>query len=155
LTLLTRTRILRNLWGIYKNAQIGLDLILNQLSNELFFAQNRAISKKTWWFWSSCSLVFMSNFHIFYIKMCYNLYHGTSELAELWDLGYLIVFLSIYMVRFPKRSKFEQLRNKSSNLGQWLCWNCQSNLGPRKYLVAIGKEDILHVNTNGINAQIL
>jgi hypothetical protein len=50
LTLLTRTRILRNVWRIYKNAQLGLDSILNKLSNELFYTQNEATSQKIWWF---------------------------------------------------------------------------------------------------------
>jgi hypothetical protein len=50
LILLTRTRILRNLWGIYKNAQLGLDPVLTKLSNELFYSQNGATSQKIWWF---------------------------------------------------------------------------------------------------------
>jgi hypothetical protein len=33
--------------------------------------------------WSGCSLDFMTNFHIFGIKMCYDLCHGMSESAEI------------------------------------------------------------------------
>jgi hypothetical protein len=36
LSVLIGTQILRNLWGICKNAQLGLNPDLNQLSNELF-----------------------------------------------------------------------------------------------------------------------
>ena len=50
------TGILRNLWGICKNAQVVPDLDLNWLSNEVFCTQNKAVTKKIWW---SC-LVFRS-----------------------------------------------------------------------------------------------
>ena len=37
--------------------------------------------------WLGYSLVFMANFHIFGIKMWYNLYHSTLELVEIWNLN--------------------------------------------------------------------
>jgi hypothetical protein len=36
---------------------------------------------------------------------------------EIWNLGYLIVFLSIHTVRFSKRLFFGQLKNQPPNLG--------------------------------------
>jgi hypothetical protein len=32
------------MWGIYKNAQLEFDLVLNKLSDELFHIQNGAIN---------------------------------------------------------------------------------------------------------------
>ena len=63
--------------------------------------------------------------------MCYNLYHGTLELAEIWNLGNLVVSLFICTINV---SLFSQLRNKSPNLGQRLFLNTQViNLGQREY----------------------
>jgi hypothetical protein len=36
---------------------------------------------------SSFQVQFSIQFSCFGIKMCYNLCHGTSELAEIWNLG--------------------------------------------------------------------
>jgi hypothetical protein len=33
-----------------KNAQLGFNLSLNELSNELFYTQNGVVKKKIWWF---------------------------------------------------------------------------------------------------------
>jgi hypothetical protein len=49
-SVLIGTQILRNFWGIYKNAQLGSNSSLNQLSNELFCIQNGVVNKKIWWF---------------------------------------------------------------------------------------------------------
>jgi hypothetical protein len=40
----------RNLWGICENAQLGSNLSLNKLSNELFYTQNEVVNRKIWWF---------------------------------------------------------------------------------------------------------
>jgi hypothetical protein len=45
-----KNKILRNLWGIYKNAQLVIDPVLNKLSNELFHTENGAINQKIWSF---------------------------------------------------------------------------------------------------------
>jgi hypothetical protein len=45
------------------------------------------------------------------------------------------MFISICMIRSPKKSKFGQVRNRSSNLGQRLLLKVSSNLGQREYLL--------------------
>ena len=45
-SILIETQILRNLWGICKNAQLGSNLGSNQLSNELFWTKNGIVNKK-------------------------------------------------------------------------------------------------------------
>jgi hypothetical protein len=44
------TQMLRNLWGICENTQLGSNPSLNKLSNELFYTQNGVVNKKIWWF---------------------------------------------------------------------------------------------------------
>jgi hypothetical protein len=46
LSILIVTQILRNLWGICKNVQLGFNLDLHQLSNELFCTQNKVVKKR-------------------------------------------------------------------------------------------------------------
>jgi hypothetical protein len=50
LSVLIGTQILRNLWRICENAQLGSNPSLNKLSNELFYTQNGVVNKKIWWF---------------------------------------------------------------------------------------------------------
>jgi hypothetical protein len=50
LSVLIGTQILRNLWGICENVQLGFNPSLNKLSNELFYTQNQVVNKKIWWF---------------------------------------------------------------------------------------------------------
>jgi hypothetical protein len=45
-----KTQILRNLWGICKNTQLGSNPSLNKVSKELFYTQNGVVNKKIWWF---------------------------------------------------------------------------------------------------------
>jgi hypothetical protein len=92
MNVLIGTKIWRNLWRNYKNAQLWLDLYLNQLSNELFCNQNKDFKKKDMMVWSSEKVVFVSvKFSIwiscFYIKMYYNLCHSMSKSAKFWNLG--------------------------------------------------------------------
>jgi hypothetical protein len=44
------------------------------------------------------------------------------------------MFLSIRIVRFPKKTNSRKLRNRSSNLGQRLLLKVSSNLGYKEYV---------------------
>jgi hypothetical protein len=46
LSVLIGIQILRNLRGICENAQLGFNLSLNKLSNEIFYTQNGVVNKK-------------------------------------------------------------------------------------------------------------
>jgi hypothetical protein len=48
LSVLIGTQILKNLWGICKNAQPRFNLWLDQLSNEILCTQNGVVNKKIW-----------------------------------------------------------------------------------------------------------
>jgi hypothetical protein len=95
LSVLTGTQILRNLWGIFKNIQLGSNPGLNQFSIVLFCTQNGVVNGL---------IRLQSCFHVqflnFCIKICYNLCRGTLGLAEIWNLGWPALFLSINMIRF-------------------------------------------------------
>jgi hypothetical protein len=62
LSVLIGTQILRNLWEICENAQLGSNSSLNKLSNELFYTQNGVVNKKIRWFDQGCNLVFIFSF---------------------------------------------------------------------------------------------
>ena len=56
------------------------------------------------------------------------------QLAEIWNLGYLIVSLSIRIVRISKKALKLIFGNRSSNLRQDF-FRILSNLGQREYIV--------------------
>jgi hypothetical protein len=45
LSVLIGTQILRNLWRLCENAQLGYDPSLNKLFNEIFYTQNGFVNK--------------------------------------------------------------------------------------------------------------
>jgi hypothetical protein len=51
--------------------------------------------------------------------MCYNLCRGMLELAKFWNLGYLVVSLSIYKVRFPKKLFIWSMGKPATYFGTW------------------------------------
>jgi hypothetical protein len=72
----------------------------------------------------------MTSFHIFCIKMCYNLLVRRNELNSNQ------CFFRFVRLDFQKKSKVGQLRNRSSDLGQGLLLKVSSNLGWRGYWVS-------------------
>jgi hypothetical protein len=55
------------------------------------------------------------------------------ELAEIWNLDLLVMFLFIRTFKFSKNSLFSQLENQSPNLGHWLFLKHSSDLGWKEY----------------------
>jgi hypothetical protein len=56
------------------------------------------------------------------------------ELAKIWNPSYLVYF-HLYNWIFKENFWFDQLENKSSNLGQKLLLKHSSNLGRREYFL--------------------
>ena len=72
--------------------------------------------------WLGSSLIFMTSFHFFCIKMYYNLCHDTFESVKTWNLE----CFSICIVRFPKKD----LNLKIWDIGHLIwdkdfCWKYQ------------------------------
>jgi hypothetical protein len=67
--------------------------------------------------------------------MYYNLCHCILELAEIWNLGYLIVSLSISTVRFSKKALTLIVREIGHLIWNRILLKVSNNLGWREYIL--------------------
>jgi hypothetical protein len=108
LSIFIGTQILRNLWGICKNAQFGSNQGLGQLSNELFCIQNWVVNKKRY----DGLKRLRYSFHIQFLNFCI--------------FGYLAATIR-YLWHFVVKPNFYSL------IG-WLKITCEPNLSSKAFL---------------------